>query len=188
MRVISGEFGSRPLKAVPGKGTRPTTDKIKESMFNLIGQNRLSGICLDFYGGSGALGIEAVSRGCQRAVITERNGQAIQTIRTNVAMTQAEERFTVLKGSNRTSLKQLAEREPTLVFDWVFLDPPYKDQQVAEDIAWLEAASLLSSDCAIICEVDATTHLPDKVGAFEKYKERRYGQTHVCLYQRGVHA
>ena len=104
MRVISGEYGSRRLKAVPGNSTRPTTDKIKEGMFNLLGGYFDGGRVLDLYGGSGALAIEAVSRGMDEAVITEKYRPAIQTIRENVAITKEEEKFTILAGDNRTAL------------------------------------------------------------------------------------
>ena len=87
MRVISGEFGSRPLKAVPGQNTRPTTDKIKESIFNLIQPFYENNQCLDFYGGTGAIGIEAVSRGFEHSVIIEKDRKAIQTIKDNIKMT-----------------------------------------------------------------------------------------------------
>ncbi len=184
MRVISGEYGSRRLKAVPGSNTRPTTDKIKEGMFNLLGGFFDAGRALDLYGGSGALAIEAVSRGMAEAVITEKYRPAIQTIRENVAMTKEEAKFTILPGDNRASLKKWQASHQGLTFDLVFIDPPYKNQTIEADIQWLEQQGLLNEDTLILCESDDQTVLPESMQAWEKIKEKHYGQTFVRLYQR----
>lgn len=186
MRVISGEYGSRRLKAVPGNNTRPTTDKIKEGMFNLLGGYFDGGRVLDLYGGSGALAIEAVSRGMDEAVITEKYRPAIQTIRENVAITKEEEKFTILAGDNRTALKKLKSAKSELSFDLVFIDPPYKNQTIETDIQWLEDQGLLTEETLILCESDDQTVLPQNMQDWEKIKEKHYGQTFVRLYQRRI--
>ncbi|WP_124058081.1 16S rRNA (guanine(966)-N(2))-methyltransferase RsmD [Vaginisenegalia massiliensis] len=184
MRVISGEFGSRPLQAVPGQNTRPTTDKIKEGMFNLLGGYFDGGICLDFYAGSGALAIEAVSRGMDRAVLTEKYRPAINTIEKNLAMTKQEAKFDLLIGQNRSALASYIQQHPTCQFDLVFLDPPYKNQQIINDIDWLNNLGVLSSTCRILCETDAQTNLEDSFDGWTKVKFKVYGQTNVHLYER----
>lgn len=186
MRVISGEYGSRRLKAVPGNNTRPTTDKIKEGMFNLLGGYFSGGRVLDLYGGSGALAIEAVSRGMDEAVITEKYRPAIQTIRENVAITKEEEKFTILTGDNRSTLKKLKATKSDLRFDLVFIDPPYKNQTIEKDIQWLEDQGLLTQEALILCESDDQTVLPQNMEDWEKVKEKHYGQTFVRLYQRRI--
>ena len=97
MRVVSGKFRGRRLKAVPGMATRPTTDKVKESLFNIIGPYFDGGKSLDLYGGSGGLSIEAVSRGIETATIVDRQYAAIKTIRQNVALTNAPQSFKIMK-------------------------------------------------------------------------------------------
>lgn len=184
MRVIAGDYGSRRLKAVPGTNTRPTTDKIKEGMFNMLGGFFSEGICLDLYGGSGALAIEAVSRGMDRAVISEKDRQAIETIQHNLATTKEEEKFTLLRGDNRKTLLQLKQAETALAFDLVFIDPPYDKEKVVADILWLEEAGLLSEEAVILCETSQKTVLPERIADFEVYKEKTYSQTFVRLYQR----
>lgn len=184
MRVIAGDYGSRRLKAVPGTNTRPTTDKIKEGMFNMLGGFFSKGICLDLYGGSGALAIEAVSRGMDRAVITEKDRQAVQTIQQNLEMTKEEEKFTLLRGDNRKKLLQLKQAETALEFDLVFIDPPYLKQKVEADILWLETAGLLTETAVILCETDQKTDLPEQIADWQLYKEKTYGQTYVRLYHR----
>uniref|UniRef100_UPI00359F51F5 16S rRNA (guanine(966)-N(2))-methyltransferase RsmD n=1 Tax=Jeotgalibaca porci TaxID=1868793 RepID=UPI00359F51F5 len=184
MRVIAGEYGSRRLKAVPGNNTRPTTDKIKEGMFNLLGGFFDGGKVLDLYGGSGGLAIEAVSRGMDEAIITEKFRLAVQTIRENVAVTKEEEKFTILPGDNRATLKKLKLDRTELTFDLVLIDPPYKDQTIEKDIQWLEEQGLLNTETLILCESDDQTVLPETMLDWEKIKEKHYGQTFVRLYQR----
>ena len=97
MRIISGEFRGRRLNAVPGMATRPTTDKVKESLFNIIGPYFEGGTSLDLYGGSGGLSIEAVSRGIDHATLIDRQYAAIKTIKKNIEVTKHSERFSVYK-------------------------------------------------------------------------------------------
>lgn len=182
MRVISGEFGSRPLKAVPGQNTRPTTDKIKESIFNLIAPLGEMNVCLDFYGGTGALGIEAVSRGFKQAVICEKDRKAIQTIEQNIAMTRAEERFTLLKGNNHQNIKNFQRQHPEVTFDLVFLDPPYHLHYYEDDIHLLTELNLLHEDCCIVCESDHSLQLPEQLGNYALKKHKKYGQSQIWIY------
>lgn len=182
MRVISGKYGSRPLKAVPGMNTRPTTDKIKEALFSLAGGRFDGGNCLDFYGGSGALAIEAVSRGMQEAVITEKYRPAIQTIRTNIEMTKEAQCFHLLVGDNRAALQSFLQQQPKYMFDLVLLDPPYVKQQIVSDIEWLMAQGCVDAYTRIVCETDDQTVLPMKIGAFSQVKQRQYGQTLITVY------
>lgn len=183
MRVIAGQYGSRHLKAVPGMNTRPTTDKIKEGIFNVLGGRFDEGVCLDFYGGSGALAIEAVSRGMSRAVITEKYRSALQTIQANIAITKELDKFTVLAGDNRAMLAQLKQREPNLIFDLVVLDPPYHEQRIEEDIQWLHQLGVIDHLTDILCETDNSTKLPLHILLWQKVKHKHYGQTSIHLYE-----
>lgn len=183
MRVVAGQYGSRKLKAVLGMNTRPTTDKIKESLFNMLGGYFDGGYCLDFYGGSGALAIEAVSRGMSHAVITEKYRQALLTIESNVEVTKESHKFTVLSGDNRVSLARLKGSKPDLLFDWVLLDPPYKGQRIVEDIEWLLELGVVDHITSIICETDDLTSLPQQIGVWTKVKCKQYGQTVIHLYE-----
>src|SRR5690348_8883448 len=124
MRVIAGEYKGRRLKAVPGQNTRPTTDKVKESMFNIIGPYFEGGMALDLFAGTGGLGIEALSRGIVKAVFIEKDYKAISVIRENIQMLGLEPRVEISKNDAKRALDTLAERG--VRFDLVFLDPPYK--------------------------------------------------------------
>lgn len=184
MRVIAGKYGSRPLKAVAGDNTRPTTDKIKEAMFNLIGRLLpAEGVCLDFYAGSGALGIEAISRGLSHAVLCEVHRPAIQVIKKNIEMTRENDKFTLLPGKNRQKLGKYLENNPT-VFDLVFLDPPYKKAQIESDLEWLLSQGCLAKKALIIIETDHDIQLDQRLGEFQLLKEKLYGITSLRLYKR----
>lgn len=182
MRVIAGDYGSRPLKAVSGKGTRPTTDKVKENMFNLIGPYFRGGVALDFYAGSGALGIEAVSRGIDHAILIDQSRTAIKTIEQNIAMTGEEEKFTVLNGKNRQVLDRFMATAPQFTgFDLVFLDPPYHDEQLVSDIDWLNQKGYLKDTVRIVCEMAENRPLKDLPSSFQCVKEKKYGLSKLCV-------
>lgn len=118
MRIVSGEFGGRPLKTLQGKTTRPTSDKVRGAMFNMIGPYFDGGRVLDLFAGSGALSIEAISRGMSEAVLVERDRGAQAIIQENIKMTKAEQQFKLLKMDAKKALSQL--HQP---FDLIFFRP-----------------------------------------------------------------
>lgn len=181
MRVVAGEYGGRRLKAVPGMKTRPTTDKVKEAMFNIIGPYLEGGQVLDLFAGSGGLSIEAVSRGADHATLVDRQYQAIKTIHENLSVTKEEDKFTVLKGDAYKMLNKLAKQEQG--FDYVFLDPPYKKQQILELMEQLKQLGLLNADALIICETDQVADLPEELADFELIKKADYGITELTFYR-----
>lgn len=181
MRVVAGEYGGRRLKAGPGMKTRPTTDKVKEAMFNIIGPYLEGGQVLDLFAGSGGLSIEAVSRGADHATLVDRQYQAIKTIHENLSVTKEEDKFTVLKGDAYKMLNKLAKQEQG--FDYVFLDPPYKKQQILELMEQLKKLGLLNTDALIICETDQVADLPEELADFELIKKADYGITELTFYR-----
>ncbi|MFB9769389.1 16S rRNA (guanine(966)-N(2))-methyltransferase RsmD [Lactiplantibacillus modestisalitolerans] len=182
MRIVAGEFGGRRLKAVPGMQTRPTTDKVKEAVFNIIGPYFDGGRSLDLFAGSGGLSIEAVSRGIDQAVLIDRQYQAIKTIRENIVVTKAADRFDVIKGDAQRVLERLATQGQT--FDLVFLDPPYAKQQIVKDIQRCADLQLLNPGCRIVCETDTNAQLPAELPGFERIRRQDYGITVITIYQK----
>ncbi|WP_447408127.1 16S rRNA (guanine(966)-N(2))-methyltransferase RsmD [Weissella confusa] len=180
MRIVSGEFGGRPLKAVPGDATRPTTDKVKEAIFSMIGPYFDGGRSLDLYAGSGGLSIEGVSRGLDEAVVVDRQFAAIKTINENIAITKAPEKFTVIKSTADAAIQRLMGSQP---FDVLYFDPPYAKQTITDDLEKLVAANLIASDALIVAETDQNANLPEDMPNFEFLKEKDYGITVVKLYQ-----
>lgn len=181
MRVISGEYGGRRLKAVPGNSTRPTTDKVKESLFNMIGPYFDGGQCLDLFAGSGGLSIEAVSRGMDGAVLIDKAPGAVKTIHENIAVTKEAEKFTVMRSDANKALATLKSKK--MRFDLVFLDPPYAEQQIPSQIAQLLKLDLLSLEALIVCEIDKTVDLPEQIQQARVYKTAKYGLTNIVIYE-----
>lgn len=181
MRVIAGEFKGRKLNSLKGDNTRPTSDKIKGSIFNMIGPYFEDEVILDLYSGSANLAIEAISRGCQHAYCFDNHFKAIEVINENIKLTKAPKKFTVKKMDARKGLVFLESKKIKL--DMVFLDPPYAKQIIVDDIEWMIAHDLINDRATIICETDADVELPDVIAGVEKVKTQEYGTTKVTIYR-----
>lgn len=173
MRVIAGKAKHLKLKTVEGNGTRPTTDRIKETLFNMISFQVEGCRFLDLFSGSGAIGIEALSRGAEEAVFVENNRKAAGCIRDNLIHTHLKDRATLLQQDVMAALSHLDKRgEP---FQFIFMDPPYGRYLEREVLLWLDRASLCEEDTVIIVESDLDTEFAylDETGFFIA-KEKRY--------------
>lgn len=184
MRVVSGKCKGHPLKAVPGATTRPTTDKVKESIFNIIGPYFEGGIVLDLFAGSGGLGIEALSRGMDSAVFVDREYKAISTVRSNLETCGLLEQAEVYKNDSERALKALIKRE--ISFDLIVLDPPYKKQKLISILTTIYENHLLSKEGLIICEHSNDVELPEKVGGLLRWKQESYGMITISIYNEQV--
>ncbi|HFI0237843.1 TPA: 16S rRNA (guanine(966)-N(2))-methyltransferase RsmD [Streptococcus suis] len=179
MRIVSGTYGGRPLKTLEGKTTRPTSDKVRGAMFNMIGPYFDGGRVLDLYAGSGGLSIEAVSRGMEAAVLVERDRRAQAIIRDNIRMTKEDSRFQLLAMEAKQALAHLSGS-----FDLVFLDPPYAAEDIVADITELCQRQLLSQDVMVVCETDKAVSLPEEIAELGIWKEKIYGISKVTVYVR----
>ena len=179
LRVVAGEFGGRPLKTLEGKTTRPTTDKVKGAIFNMIGPFFDGGRVLDLFSGSGSLAIEAISRGMSSAVLVEKDRRAQAVIQENIKMTKSEEQFQLLKMDAARALTQLTGQ-----FDLVLLDPPYAKEQIVANITQLEEQGLLSEEVMLVCETDKGVDLPEEISNFGIWKQKTYGISKVTVYVR----
>lgn len=178
MRIISGEARGRKLFAPSGDDTRPTSDKIRGSVFNIIGTRIYDARVLDLFGGTGALALEAISRGAESAVIVDVARAAIQAIERNaqnVAKEDFEKRIRILKSDYRSAIGLLEGR----AFDLVFLDPPYRMVEAyADALLRLKTAGKLSEDCLIVLERLKATEVPIP-DDFIRMDTRFYGETAV---------
>lgn len=179
MRVVAGQYGGRHLQAVRGRQTRPTTDKVKEAMFNMIMPYFNDGPVLDLFAGTGGLGIEAVSRGSKHAVLVDRQHQAQRVIRQNIAVTKQPERFSLYPMSAQSALNKLASEK--VKFALVFLDPPYRFKIIADLLQSLVDHDLLMEQAIIVSETDALDQ--HWLETFRLLKQHRYGATYVSVYQ-----
>ncbi|GAA3628736.1 16S rRNA (guanine(966)-N(2))-methyltransferase RsmD [Lactobacillus hamsteri] len=181
MRIISGKYAKRNLFTLKSRKTRPTSDKVKESLFNSLGQFFNGGQVLDLYGGSGALGIEAVSRGCDHATLIDINYAAVNIIKKNVALTKEENKFSVYKMSSNAALDFF--KENGIKFDLVFLDPPYAKQRIASDMGKMLKFDLLNEKAIVVAETDDDTELIE-IDGFSLVKEHHLGKTIVRIYRK----
>ena len=155
MRVIAGKARRLPLKTIEGLDTRPTTDRIKETLFNIL-QPYLPGCrFLDLFAGSGGTGIEALSRGAEAAVFVEQNRKAADCIRENLKTTRLEESAAVMVCDAVAALRQMEGRQEP--FDLVFMDPPYGRDLELEVLSYLKDSHLIHRDTQIIVEASLDT-------------------------------
>lgn len=183
MRVVSGSCKGIALKAVPGNSTRPTTDKVKEAIFNMIGPYFNGGKGLDLFAGSGGLGIEALSRGLDQVIFVDRDGKAIGTVRDNIHKCGLEQQVEIYRNEAERAIKAVSKRN--LAFHYIFLDPPYKKQQLEKLLNMISEQNLLENQGAIICEHSSDIGLPQTIGNFTKYKQEKYGIIAVSIYGYG---
>jgi 16S rRNA (guanine(966)-N(2))-methyltransferase RsmD len=183
MRVIAGELKGRKLASVPGNKTRPTADKVKESVFNMIGPFFSGGVALDLFAGTGALGIEALSRGMDKAVFIDADAKAVAVIKRNLQMLGLFARSEVHRNDALRALFILHKR--AFVFDCVFLDPPYAMQIYHSLLSQIDELNLVAGGAKIVAESDASLTLPNVVGRLYKWREATYGGTKITIYERG---
>ncbi|HWF07069.1 MAG TPA: 16S rRNA (guanine(966)-N(2))-methyltransferase RsmD [Bryobacteraceae bacterium] len=173
MRVISGEFRSRKLESMPGMDVRPTPDKVRQALFNIIAPEIQDAVFVDAYAGTGAVGIEALSRGARHVVFIESERAAADLIRRNLASLQAEARARVIRG--RASLYV-----GSLDADLVFLDPPYPKER--EYLAALEALESKPPRMTIVQHA-ARFELKDRYGPLRKTRTVRYGDNALSFFR-----
>ena len=179
MKIVSGIYGGRPLKTLEGKTTRPTSDKVRGAIFNMIGPYFEGGRVLDLYAGSGGLSIEAVSRGMASAVLVERDRKAQAIVAENIQMTKEVGKFQLLKMEAERALEQVSGE-----FDLIFLDPPYAKEQIVADIEKMAERELFSEDVMVVCETDKAVELPEAIACLGIWKEKIYGISKVTVYVR----
>ena len=179
MRVIAGKARSLPLKTIEGRDTRPTTDRIKETLFNML-QDRVAGCAfLDLFSGSGGIGIEALSRGAGYAVFVEQNRKACDCIRQNLAFTRLAPQAELLQSDVFAALGRLEGRDS---FDIIFMDPPYNCLLEKQVLEYLKKSSLATPDTLVIAEASLETDFSylEELG-YEIRKRKEY-KTNVHMF------
>lgn len=172
MRVIAGTAKRLQLKTVEGMDTRPTTDRIKETLFNMISNYIADCNFLDLFSGSGAIGIEALSRGAAHAVFVEQNKKAMNCIRENLKFTKLADRAELYETDVINALSRMEGKHK---FDYIFMDPPYNQLLEKKVLEYLSSSNLLAEDVVIIVEASLETDFSyvDELG-FEIIKEKKY--------------
>ncbi len=180
MRVIAGKARRLQLKTIDGMGTRPTTDRIKETLFNMINNDMPQTVFLDLFSGSGAIAIEALSRGAKKAYLVENNREACNCIKENLKFTHLEDGAQLMQMSCNEALARLNGRE---MFDVVFMDPPYNKEYEKDVLIFLGKSDLINKSSRIIVEASLDTDFSyaSELG-YEIIKEKEYKTNkHVFL-------
>lgn len=180
MRIIAGEMRGRQLKAVEGINTRPTSDKVKGAIFNVLGDKVLNSRVLDLFAGTGNLAIEALSRGSSEAVLVEKNRNAYQVIKKNLELVGVGQKAKLFL---MDAYKYL-HKYPKEVFDLILLDPPYRQEIIPKVLQSLKEYSFLSPDGVIVAETAKDENLVGDLYPFEVRKTGEYGDTKIWYLQR----
>ncbi len=183
MRIIGGEYRGRILKMPKGVKIRPTQDRVREAMFNIIRAGVPEASVLDLYAGSGAFGIEALSRGANLAIFVDNNINCIRVIKSNLlVLGDSAELSQVVKLDALRSISRFKKENKK--FDIIFLDPPYHKDLARNCLIKIDACDILSQRGFVICEHYLKDVMPEKTGSFACFKQRKYGDTMLSFYRR----
>ncbi len=182
MRVIAGKYRSRRLAAPQGIETRPTSDRLRETLFNVVAPSVAGSVWLDLFAGSGAIGIEALSRGAQTVYFVEAHPGAARTIRDNLASLHIEDGFEIIEREAATALRMLDSQ--AVVSDFCFLDPPYRKMGDYEQVlGFLSQSRLLKPETLVIAEHDKHFDPGDVFGALRRHRILRQGDAVLSFYR-----
>ena len=186
MRVIAGQFGSRPLQSLPGMDTRPTSDRLRETLFNVLTAGNpdvLAGsVWLDVFAGTGAVGVEALSRGARMVYFVEFSARAAEVIRANLKSLGVNEGFEVLERDAGRALRRLDAA--AIRADYVFLDPPYRLHDAYEQtLGFLSQSEMLRPQTVVIAEHDKRFDPGERFGALVRYRSLKQGDAALTFYK-----
>lgn len=172
MRIISGKYKGKKLDGFDIEGTRPTMDRVKESLFGIIQNNLKDSICLDLFAGSGSLGIEALSNGASICYFVDKNKQILNILKNNL---KGIENSILIEKDYLMALEELKTKK----FDIIFLDPPYKDNLITPSIKKIIELNMLNKDGIIVCEYENEDIKCD----LKLIKDKKYGSKKVKIYK-----
>ena len=180
MRIITGSRRGRKLKTLPGDAVRPTPDRVKEALFNILQFDLEGRVFLDLFAGSGQIGLEALSRGARSAVFVDESRAAVQLVRANLALCRLQ--GDVVQGESLGYLRTCGK------FDLIFLDPPYDTGLLDKALENVVQFDILAEGGIIVCESRREKVLPQLRAPYHLLTERNYGKIKLTLYGKGIHA
>ena len=185
MRVISGRARGKRLKAPAGHHTRPITDMIKEALFNVLGTRVPGCSFLDLFAGSGAVGIEALSRGAERVVLVDNNGLAVRTIKENLIACGFASGFEIYRNDVLRAISMLAHRDQQ--FDLVYIDPPFTREDLFSPVMEkLGCSTIVDQQGLVIIRMPRKMGLPATFGCLKAYRTDTYGESTLSYYHKEV--
>lgn len=180
MRVISGEYRGRRLESLEGRDIRPTTDRVKESLFNILGERLIECSFLDLFGGSGAIGIEALSRGAGLSVFIDSSIKSIKVLYGNLESLKIKENAEVYNTDYTTAIDKLWR--DNRLFDIIFIDPPYSTGIAQNALGEIARKNILQQGGIIVIEHDHKDAMPEKEDRLIRYRVKQYGNTVLSFY------
>ncbi len=184
MRIIGGDLKGRKLRPIRGMTIRPTSDRLRESIFNILGDRVVDAVVLDLFAGTGALGIEALSRGARCAVFVDRFRTALSAVTDNLRHCGMEASARVIRWDIARGLSCIRDHQPP--FALVFMDPPYRQKLVQPALAHLVESRSLSPEGQIVVEHSVGEAPPESPAALVLSDQRRYGKSLVSFYNCGM--
>jgi 16S rRNA (guanine966-N2)-methyltransferase len=179
MRIVGGTLGGRTLRAPRGDRTRPTSERVREALMNILGGGFAEATrVLDLYAGAGALGIEAISRGAGHATFVDQAGVVCRVIRDNLTALGVADRTTVVTAPVARALERLVGP-----FHLVFIDPPYATDEAIETLGFLGDSALLGEERTVVVEHDRRREPGDRYGSLQRFDQRRYGDTGISFFR-----
>jgi 16S rRNA (guanine966-N2)-methyltransferase len=179
VRVVAGKWGGRTIRAPRGTSVRPTTDRVREAVFSMLGDDAEGSVVLDLFAGTGAMAIEALSRGAVGAVFVESSPAALSALRANLASLEAEDAV-CLPLDYREAVRRLSAKGRT--FDLVVLDPPYGKGLIGLSAALLSRAGILAPGAVVVAERASRDPVEMLPAEWRERADRRYGDTRITLY------
>lgn len=181
MRIISGKARGTKLYTLEGENTRPTLDRVKESIFNIIQNDIFDSVFLDLFSGSGAIGLEAVSRGAQKAILCDKSKEAINIIKKNIEKTHFTEQIELYNLDFEECLKRQKEN-----IDIIYIDPPYQTNYIQKSLQILQNSQFITEQTKIILETDNEERVLEEIKdlKFEVIDKRKYGIAHIIFLQK----
>ncbi len=179
MRIIGGKAKGTKLYTLEGKNTRPTLDRVRESLFNILQYKLQEAIFLDLFSGSGACGLEAVSRGVSKAILCDKSKQAVEIIQKNIQKTHMEEKVELYQANFEEVLKMRIKEK----LDIIFIDPPYETNYASQAVKIILENELIKQDSMIIIETDQPKKVKEQLETLEIeiMDERKYGRAHLIF-------
>lgn len=182
MRVIAGKYRSQPLASPKGRDTRPTSDRLRETLFNIIAPHIQDAVFADLFAGTGAVGIEAISRGARQVYFAENAKVSLQTLRDNLERLAIGDQALVEPAGTMPLLRRLLQQKVTL--DLIFLDPPYKDQLAYETVLrFLAEHSILREDAIVVVEHSRRSSLPNLNLQLQPYRRIEQGEAALTFFR-----
>lgn len=180
MRVISGEFRGRKLEQIEGIEIRPTSDRVKESLFNILGTRLVNCAFLDLFAGTGGIGIEAYSRGAALVVFNDESAKSIKILNSNLDKLNISDKVKVYNADFLNTINKLAN--DNMKFDIIFIDPPYLKGYEKNALAQISEYSMLADEGIIVVEHDLEDIMPEFSGDFKLTRQNKYGNTMISFY------